>query len=142
METINYKGMELKEVVLDIPTFFNTNQEAIVWNDSANKDRVIVYSYDPRSQYPVRSNNDRIWKHFAFIPEKPAPRMATWEQLAYWLVDGRGLVLDGNTNRVDTGVFFSRENMQEEVGERWQVMARGDTEWHEPTVDYMFGEEK
>ena len=67
----------------------------------------------------------------------PLPCRATWEQLAYWLVDGKGLVLDTDTNRVDTGVFFDKKNMQEEVGDRWLVMARGDTEWHDPTVDYM-----
>jgi len=77
MAKITYNGMELEEIVLGIPTFFNTEQEAIVWNDYANKDRVLVYSYDPRSDYPVRSNNDRIWKHFAFIPQKPAPRRTT-----------------------------------------------------------------
>lgn len=72
----------------------------------------------------------------------PPPKRATWEQLAYWLVDARGLVLDADTNRVDTGVFFSNENMHEEVGERWKVMKRGDSEWNEPTVDYMGLEEK
>lgn len=75
------------------------------------------------------------------IPE-PKTRRATWQQLAYWLIDGKGLAIDTETNRVDTGVFFSNENMHEEVGERWKVMKRGDSEWNEPTVDYMGLEEK
>ena len=93
--------------------------------------------------------NDSQKKWFEHIANKPVqvsywmekpllpPCRATWEQLAYWLVDGKGLVLDIDTNRVDTGVIFDKKNMHEEVGERWLVMARGDTEWHNPTVDYM-----
>lgn len=69
------------------------------------------------------------------------PRRATWEQLAYWLIDGKGLVLDADTNRVDTGVYFDMKNMHEEVGERYYVMARGESRWYEPTVDYMGLEE-
>lgn len=72
----------------------------------------------------------------------PSPKRATWEQLAYWLVDGKGLVLDTDTNRVDTGVIFDMRNMHEEVGERWVVMKRGDTMWQDPTVDYMGLEEE
>ena len=137
METINYKGMELKEIVLDIPTFFDTDQEAIVWNDSANKDRVIVYSYDPRSDYPVRSNNDRIWKHFAFIPKKPVPRKATYKELAYWLSQGNG---ETSINGYIYHFFpyaLDNEKREKTVDEKYLVRKWGDSQWQEPTIDYL-----
>jgi len=136
MAKITYNGIELEEIVLDIPTFFNTDQEAIVWNDYANKDRVLVYSYDPRSDYPVRSNNDRIWKHFAFIPEKPAPRMATNRELARWLAQGNGEVLD-STHYINTYHEYFRCLDKDEVHKTIQVRKWDDTEWHTPDVEYM-----
>jgi len=136
MAKITYNGIELEEIVLDIPTFFNTDQEAIVWNDYANKDRVLVFSYDPRSDYPVRSNNDRIWKHFAFIPEKPAPRMATNRELARWLAQGNGEVLD-STHYINTYHEYFRCLDKDEVHKTIQVRKWDDTEWHTPDVEYM-----
>ena len=137
METINYKGMELKEIVLDIPTLFDTNQEAIVWNDSANKDRVIVYSYDPRSDYPVRSNNNRIWKHFAFIPEKPVPRKATYKELARWLSQGNGETSIGGYIYHYFPYALDNEKREKTVNEKYLVRKWGDSQWKEPTVDYL-----
>ena len=94
------------------------------------------YNYSKKEWF-VHTNYEQVQvSHWMEIP-LPPPKRATWEQLAYWLIDGKGLVLDADTNRVDTGVFFSKENMHEEVGERWKVMKRGDSEWNDPTVDYM-----
>lgn len=142
MAKITYDGMELEEQLYSEPTIINDSREAIVWNDYANKDRVIVLSYDPRSKYPVRSNNDRIWKHFAFIPEKSTPRRVTWIELAKWCANGNGLVLDELIERMDTGVMFKVDNQNDPVDDRLKVRKWGDAEWHEPTVDYIGLEEK
>lgn len=150
MAMINYNGMDLEEQLYSEPTIINDSREAIAWNDYANKDRVIVYSYDPRSKYPVRSNNDRIWKHFAFIPEKPAPRRATNRELEKWLAQGNGEVLTlmqtANRNSremVETAWRYFSGECNEEVdygfeGQRCKGVRKwDDEEWHTPDVEYM-----
>lgn len=143
MATIKYNGMELEEQIYSEPTIINDSREAIVWNDYANKDRVIVLSYDPRSDYPVRSNNDRIWKHFAFIPEKPAPRRATNRELAKWLAQGNGEFTQGVEDSrgggpfTKTSLYYSADLSNEFVTDEVRVRKWDDTEWHTPDVEYM-----
>ncbi len=140
MAKITYHGMELEEQLYSEPTIINDSREAIVWNDYANKDRVIVLSYDPRSKYPVRSNNDRIWMHFAFIPEKPAPRRATNRELAKWLAQGKGewgISKFGVIEKAEIGWFYDTGYEKQTLQSELRVRKWDDTEWHEPTVDYM-----
>ena len=150
MAKITYNGMELEEQLYSEPTIINDSSEAIVWNDYANKDMVIVLSYDPRSKYPVRSNNDRIWKHFAFIPKKPEPRRATNRELEKWLAQGNGEVLTlmqtANRNSremVETAWRYFSGECNEEVdygfeGQRCKGVRKwDDEEWHTPDVEYM-----
>lgn len=141
MATIKYNGMELEEFTSDKPVFFDTNKEGIVWNDISNKDRVIVLSYDPRSKYPIRSNNDRIWKHFAFIPEKPEPRRATNRELTKWLAQGNGERIDKNGKFIFTDFGYKECYSDDVVDDIFLIRKWDDTEWHEPTVDYMGIEE-
>lgn len=145
MATIKYKGMELEVFSSDKPVIFDQQKKCVVWDEPlcGMKQEAVVLAY-----IPYRATNSRViglynqsWGYCAILPEKPATRRATWEQLAYWLIDGKGLVLDADTNRVDTGVYFDMKNMHEEVGERYYVKARGESKWHEPTVDYMGLEE-
>lgn len=147
MATINYKGMELEEITE--PQIFDPPQEMLVWDfescsSNAISKKKVLAIFPNKNEYrqneikPVLATDGTKWN---FCANVPAPRRATWEQLAYWLIDGKGLVLDADTNRVDTGVYFDMKNMHEEVGERYYVMARGESMWHEPTVDYMGLEE-
>lgn len=140
MAKITYDGMELEEQLYSEPTIINDSREAIVWNDYANKDREIVLSYDPRSKYPVRSNNDMIWKHFAFIPENPAPRRATNRELAKWLAQGNGewgISKFGVIDKAEIGWFYDTGYEKQTLQSELRVRKWDDTEWHEPTVDYM-----
>lgn len=140
MAKITYNGMDLEEQLYSEPTIINDSREAIVWNDYANKDRVIVLSYDPRSKYPVRSNNDRIWKHFAFIPEKPAPRMATNRELARWLAQGNGewgISKFGVIEKAEIGWFYDTGYEKQALQSELRVRKWDDTEWHTPDVEYM-----
>ena len=140
MAKITYNGMDLEEQLYSEPTIINDSREAIVWNDYTNKDRVIVLSYDPRSKYPVRSNNDRIWKHFAFIPEKPAPRMATNRELAKWLAQGNGELADKTDNHklsYNCNYAYIIDRSEEFVSDSIEVRKWDDAEWHTPDVEYM-----
>ena len=114
----------------------------LVWNDEDTNARVErVFAIGPSSMdYPVRTISDdgrigtHCCKHCAEIPKQ---RRATWKELAYWLIDGKGLVVDTNSHRVDTGVYFNDVDLGECVSDFLKVMRRDDIEWHEPTIDYM-----
>ena len=142
MPTINYNGMELEEITE--PQIFDPPKLCLCFNDEGYSNKWWVSAILPKSSkriYPIvaytTDGTPAAAKHCAEIPEEPKPRRATWKQLAYWLMDGKGLVVDEYTSRVDTGVFFNRIELNEEVSERFKVMRRDDTEWHEPTLEYM-----
>lgn len=145
---MKYKGIELKEITEPGNIVFP--KKMVVWDniglgsnepcvrkvhalvkDNVGITRVIA------SQLDKDDAGVAIWNHCAEIPDEAKPRRATWKELAYWLMDGKGLVLDSETGKVDTGVFFDKKNLDEEVGERWKVMRRGDNDWNEITAEYM-----
>ena len=83
---------------------------------------------------------ERRWRKFP--DEKPAPRKATWLEVAKWCATGNGLVYDTNRDIIDTGIMFKPDNEHEPIMDELKVRKWGDTEWHEPTVDYIGLEEK
>lgn len=124
---------------------FDPPQEMLVWDYEScsiygiHKKEVLAIlpnkeEYRKHEIKPVLATDGTKWNFCANVPPK---KRANWEQLAYWLIDGKGLVLDADTNRVDTGVYFNMNDMHDEVGERYYVMARGESKWHEPTIDYL-----
>lgn len=138
---MNCNGKELKEIT-DPQVFIPPKKMYVIDElDDEPKEAYVVAIIENGSNYRVIVERD-IGRFDGYqkcfeIPEEPKPRRATWKQLAYWLMEGRGLVMDKDMDRVDTGVFFDKKNIDEEVGERWLVMKKDDTEWHEPTVEYM-----
>ncbi len=135
-----WNGIELKEITE--PQIFNPPEKMVVWDNDTNKNESIVVAILPGVERPVTTVDEQgrllfNFSHCAKIPEKLKPRRATWKELAYWLMDGKGLVVDENTSRVDTGVFFNRVDLDAEVSDNLKVMRRDDTDWHEPTVDYL-----
>ena len=139
---MKYNGIELKEITE--PQIFDPPKTMLVWDEGMTEAKeelvcAILNHRTPACRIVGFYNNS--FAHCAQIPEAPKPRRATWKELAYWLMDSRGLVMDKDTDRVDTGVFFDKKHIDEEVGERWLVMGKNDTEWHEPTADYLGMEE-
>lgn len=144
-----YQGKELVEITER--QIFNPPKKLLVWDcregNPENIREALVVAILPAIPYHPnivclgiigRIIGSVTWAtHCAEIPEEQKQKRATWEQLAYWLIDGKGLVLDVDTNRVDTGVYFNMNDMHEEVGERYYVMARGESKWNEPTIDYL-----
>lgn len=139
---MKYNGIELKEITE--PQVFNQPRRMLVWDNGANIREAIVAAILPGVGFPVVTiDEDGIIQSFhLYCAEIPKPRRATWKELAYWLMDGCGLVMDTLTDKVDTGVIFEKKHIDEEVGERWLVMRRDDTDWHEPTAEYLGLEEK
>lgn len=134
---MQYKGHELKEITE--PQIFDPPKKMLVWNRTMDYaiTSLVVAIVERMDGICSICYDGEIYPYCAEIPEEPKPRRATWKELAFWLIGGNGLVIDKDLDRVDTGVFFDKNNIYEEVGERWLVMGKDDTEWHEPTVDYM-----
>lgn len=138
---MKYKGHELKEI--NEPQVFIPPKKMLVIDELEDepKEAYVVAIIENGSNYRVLVERE-IGRYDGYqacfeILEEPKPRRATWKELAYWLMDGKGLVVDENTSRVDTGVFFNRIDLDAEVSDNLKVMRRDDTEWHEPDVDYM-----
>ena len=146
MATIKYNGMELEEVTE--PQIFDPPKTMLVWGDCSGhvEDHVKkaeVVAILPRTalKYPVITEDDDGYEHGAFVPEKPAPRRATNRELAKWLAQGNGEYIDMKVSRNDMhiiGLFSYCDGASiTELPDGIKVRKWDDTEWHEPTVDYM-----
>lgn len=133
---MNYKGVELQPI--NECKVFEEPREMLVWNESYTRPiEKLVCAVIPYRREGSVITRGGAFEYCAEIPEEPKPRRATWKELAYWLMDGKGLVVDENTSRVDTGIFFNRVDLDAEVSDNLKVMRRDDTDWHEPTVNYL-----
>ena len=142
MAKIAYNGMEKLEEITETKVF-DEPHDMFVWNnsDSVPTRRSVCAIIPYRHAGSVITTNG-AYEHCAEIPEKPAPRKATWLEVAKWCATGNGLVYDTNRDRIDTGIMFKPDNEHEPIMDELKVRKWGDTEWHEPTVDYIGLEEK
>ena len=69
------------------------------------------------------------------------PRRATNRELSRWLAQGNGECL-GSQDDADTAWNYPMECSNVPLREGAKVRKWSDTEWHEPTVDYLFGGNK
>lgn len=74
----------------------------------------------------------------AVLPDPPNPRRATNRELSRWLAQGNGECL-GSQDDADTAWNYPQECSDMELREGAKVRKWEDTEWHEPTVEYLFG---
>ena len=134
---MNFNGQELEEVTK--PQIFDPPQEMLVIDEADDKPikkrvaAILATGYC----HNVVATDGTFWQSCFMIPEKPAPRRASWMELAKWCVDGNGLVYDSSRDKIDTGIMFKPSNENEPVTDEIKVRKWDDTEWHEPTVDYM-----
>jgi hypothetical protein len=149
MATINYNGMELE--ILE-PQIFDYPKTCVVWdidNPSPNgfsvKQVLAVLPMSFRKDAgikPVITNDRTQWNFCAILPDPPKPRRATWLEVARWCATGNGLVYDIYRDKIDTGIMFKSFDGDEPIMDEIKVRKWSDTEWHEPTVDYLFGGDK
>jgi hypothetical protein len=113
----------------------------LVWDRSYNGpiERLVCAVIPYRSSGSVITTNG-AYEYCAEIPEKPAPRMATNRELARWLAQGNGEVID-STHYINTYHEYFRCLDKNEVHKTIQVRKWDDTEWHTPDVEYMGIEE-
>lgn len=142
MAKINYNGMELEEFTSNKPVIFDKPVRALCWDNSGCQGgiREYVIAFIPRSDSSIAVTDHSIWPHMALLTDPPKPRRATNRELARWLAQGNGEILD-KTHYINTGYEYFRCLDDDEVHLTIKVRKWSDTEWHEPTVDYLFGGE-
>ena len=140
---MQYKGHELK--VITEPQIFDPPKEMLVWDDGSHNACIAnVYAIGPRSMmFPVRTinlNSDIEGTQYQCCAEIPKPRRATMRELAKWLAQGNGEMKVGELVK---HYFFEIKYYEEDFPsyESWKIRKWEDTEWHEPTIDYMGLEE-
>lgn len=147
MATINYNGMELEEVTE--PQIFDPPKRMLVWDNSANIKIGIVAAILPGVGFPVTTIDEdgiiqAFYLHCAEIHDPPKPRRATNRELSRWLAQGNGEYKEIITDHecCMTYFYYSDRGRDVELPKGIKVRKWDDTEWHEPTVDYLFGGDK
>ena len=146
MATINYNGMELEEFTSDKPVAFPKGTKAVCWDGDEIKDEKMVIAYVPYLRYRVLTLgaddcDGPSYMACALLPDPPKPRRATNRELSRWLAQGNGECL-GSQDDADTAWNYPQECSDTDVREGAKVRKWSDNEWHEPTVEYMFGCDK
>lgn len=140
MATINYKGMELEEITE--PQIFDPPKKMVV-ADGQNSPRTaivtaILAQSSGHSFRVLTDNNVICYRRCALLPEKPEPRRATNRELAKWLAQGNGEVQDKSALYCTfTSLNYGPKLEDHPVIDHYKIRKWDDTEWHEPTVDYM-----
>ena len=147
MATINYRGVELEEITE--PQIFDPPKTMVV-DDGKNSPRTAIVTailaQSSGHSYRVLTDNHLIcYSRCALLPEKPAPRMATNRELTKWLAQGNGewgISKFGVIEKAEIGWFYDTGYEKQTLQSELRVRKWDDTEWHEPTVDYLGIEEK
>lgn len=142
MATINYNGMELEEVTE--PQIFDPPKTMVVWEDDEKPTTAVVIAILAESsnlQYRVAINDCSFYPHCALLPDPPKPRRATNRELSRWLAQGNGEIRD-LTDNIDNMMFstyiaYKACSDEEPISTIYKVRKWSDTDWHEPTVEYM-----
>ena len=140
MATIKYNGMELEEV--STPQIFDPPKKMLVWNNIMGYaiQSMIVAIVERMDGLCAVCYDGEIYPHCAEIPEAPKPRRATNRELARWIAEGKGEILVPHCVTQHVSYAVGQDNAECVSGQ--QVRKWEDDEWHEPTVDYLFGGDK
>jgi hypothetical protein len=143
MATINYNGMELEEFTSDKPVFFDKPVRALCWDNNGWQGGMFEYviAFIPRSDSSIVVTDNTTWLHMALLPDPPKPRRATNRELARWLIEGKAQIRHSDSDMVYVGWNYNEYEDDFPCSNNVLVRKWSDTEWHEPTVDYLFGEE-
>ena len=122
MATINYN-----ETTLKVYRFYGKDMAEGVYYRKADVDKLIE----------SMKAGDNIG-----LPDPPKPRRATNRELARWLIEGNAQIRHSDSNMVYVG--WNYEEFEDDLPCSNNLLVRkwADTEWHEPTVDYLFGGDK
>lgn len=135
-------GIELTEFKSDKAVVFDPPEKMLVWNEDDDdasvipNEPVLVCAYIPTSEMKVITSR-ASWRHCAKIPEDLKPRRATNRELIKWLAQGNGMCRHRLSFTVQDNVKCDKIELDNECNPSWLVCKWDDTDWHQPTVDYM-----
>lgn len=133
---MKYKGKELKEITT--PQIIDPPKKMIVWGDCVEPEVQFVYAIVRTKNGKTQAIGDWRWEHCAEIPEEPKPRRATNRELAKWIPQYGEWTYEYDDAKTVYHEFSYKELDREKlVVEKIYIRRWEDTEWHEPTVDYM-----
>lgn len=134
---MNYKGIELKEITK--PQIFDPPKKMLVWDHCANIVELDVYAIVNRKDFRVICEYS-TWKYCAEIPGVKESKLVTYRELSNWLAKGNGEIMWSNV--VYTGWRYINDDENKAIKESLSVRKWEDTEWHNPTMEYLGLEEK
>ena len=133
---MKYKGVELVEVTE--PQTFNQPKPMLVWDGDECPCVLNVCAIVNREGYRVITERTD-WKHCAEIPEV----LATNRELVRWLAEGNGeMRKDTCMATVYSFLSYASALGNDPIDEFTLVRKWDDTEWHEPTREYLGLEDK
>ena len=138
---MKYKGIELKEVTE--PQVFNPPKKMLAWDREQDgiPTECYVYAIVDRGadSCPVICQYATFF-HCAEIPEIQESKPVTYRELARWLAEGNGEVKNALTICPSWNYWDDQENCI--VKKSLSVRKWDDTEWHQPTREYLGLEDK
>lgn len=147
MATINYNGMELEVFNPDKSVAFDPPIKCVGWN---NEDVKVEFELSSALSKDIwihrfigKSNDAPVAFMFcAILIDPPKPRRATNRELSRWLAQGNGewgISKFGVIEKAEIGWFYDTGYEKQTLQSELRVRKWSDYEWHEPTVDYLFG---
>lgn len=148
---MKYKGIDLFDTS-GTPRTIVPPRDMIVWDDSPS-----MKGEEPRICKVLAIVDSKLlngkviceteclfvrYGHCAEIPEELKPRRATYREVSKWLAQGNGEC----THWIECGergpfckanLYYDAAKSNETCSDELRVRAWNDTDWHEPTVDYM-----
>lgn len=144
-----YKGKELKDLS-KTPQSIVPPRDMLVWDEIQEmrgvlpepplvvKVLAIVDSKELNGQ--VIAENNSVFLRYGHCADIPVV-YATFRQIARWLAEGKGEVTDcsnGNGAYAKSSLYyFSKYDGKSSEGSAIRVRKWDDTEWREPTLEYM-----
>ena len=133
-------GTELKEFTSERPVVFDPPKEMLVWDNNADDPvQTFVHAYVPQVSLSAITDSGN-YTHCAEIPEAPKPRRATEMELARWIAQGNGCFTNVDGDYCWTSTEYDGTNPGKECNPDWRVRKWDDSDWHEPTPEYMWQE--
>lgn len=137
---MQYKGHELEP--LTERKVWDEPHKMLCWDEDTEEPEireVVAHFPEITDVYHVVCFDGGWFVKCAEIPEEPKPRRATNRELSRWLAQGNGEIIQPHCISQHFSYCPGEEN--ETVENHYEVRNWADTEWHEPTVDYMGLEE-
>lgn len=145
---MEYKGIKLQDIS-GTPQVIDPPREMLVWDDDAEghekpyapkKVTVLAIVNSDKLNGRVIGEQYAAFARYGHCAEIPIA-YATFRQIARWLADGNGEVTESvgcdGAYCKSSLYYFSAKGDVSSMGSAVRIRKWDDTEWHEPTLEYM-----